>query len=117
MGLVTANDPSVRFGELLRDHRRAAGLTQEELAERAGLSPRSISGLESNDAHTPRRDTVALLVRALGLVGSERAAFEALVQRRRGPRPSFIPDQLPSQQAPLSGERVSKGTKHNLPRA
>jgi hypothetical protein len=26
------------FGELLREHRLAAGLTQEELAERAGLS-------------------------------------------------------------------------------
>ena len=55
------------FGELLRDHRRAAGLTQEELAERAGVSPRSISELERGGAHVPRRDTVALLARALGL--------------------------------------------------
>src|ERR1700730_16584209 len=89
---VLVNEPSASLSELLRDHRRAAGLTQEELAERAGLSPRSISGLESKDAHTPRRDTVALLVRALGLVGPERAAFEALVERRRGPRPRFALD-------------------------
>src|SRR5690348_8818505 len=31
------------FGDLLRRHRLAAGLTQEELAERAGLSARAIS--------------------------------------------------------------------------
>jgi Helix-turn-helix domain len=29
------------FAELLRQHRLARGLTQEELAERAGQSPRS----------------------------------------------------------------------------
>ncbi|MBO0881768.1 MAG: helix-turn-helix domain-containing protein, partial [Mycobacterium sp.] len=33
-------------GELLRERRRAMGLTQEELAERAGISPRSLSDLE-----------------------------------------------------------------------
>jgi transcriptional regulator with XRE-family HTH domain len=53
------------FGDRLRDHRRAAGLTQEELAERAGVSPRSISELERGGPHVPRRDTVALLLRAL----------------------------------------------------
>jgi transcriptional regulator with XRE-family HTH domain len=80
------NEPSASFGELLRDHRRAAGLTQEELAEQAGVSPRSISELERGGAHVPRRDTVALLVRALGLVGPDRATFEALIERRRRPR-------------------------------
>ena len=61
-----ATPPANFFGEALRDHRRAAGLTQEELAERAGVSPRSISGLERGEGGAPRRDTVALLVRALG---------------------------------------------------
>src|SRR5215471_7189359 len=69
----------VRFGEVLRNHRRAAGMTQEELAERAGISPRSISGLERGEGATPRRDTVAQLVQALGLAGSELVEFKALV--------------------------------------
>jgi transcriptional regulator with XRE-family HTH domain len=65
MAGVSANDAAATtFGEQLRDHRRAAGLTQEELAERAGVSPRSISGLERGDAPVPRRDTVAARARA-----------------------------------------------------
>ena len=34
------------FGELLRRYRAAAGLTQEELAARTGLTPQGISLLE-----------------------------------------------------------------------
>src|ERR1700738_2090960 len=74
-----AADAAKRFGEVLRDYRRAAGLTQEELAERAGVSPRSISGLERGEGATPRRDTVALLAKALELTGAQRAAFEGLL--------------------------------------
>jgi predicted ATPase/class 3 adenylate cyclase len=77
---VTA-DPSSPFGDLLRRHRLAAGLTQEELAERAGLSRRGIADLESGARHRPRRDTVALLVTALGLSAEERATFEAAARR------------------------------------
>ncbi len=58
-------------------------MTQEELAEHAGISPRSISEIERGGTHIPRRDTVGLLVRALGLTGSERSAFEAMIDRRR----------------------------------
>ena len=38
--------PALSFGELLRRLRDDAGLTQEELAEAASLSPRSVSDLE-----------------------------------------------------------------------
>jgi predicted ATPase/DNA-binding XRE family transcriptional regulator len=74
---------AVHPGELLRDLRRAAGLTQEQLAERAGISPRSISELERGGEHVPRRDTVDLLARALGLAGSSRDAFESSVEQQR----------------------------------
>ena len=57
--------PGSDFGTLLRHYRRAAELTQEELAERAGISVRSISDLERGSAHRPRRDTVDMLIRAL----------------------------------------------------
>jgi transcriptional regulator with XRE-family HTH domain len=65
------------FGELLRDARRAAGLTQEMLATRAGLSARVISDLERDVGHKPRPGTVQLLVNALSLSTQERQLFEA----------------------------------------
>ena len=74
------------FGDLLKRHRRRAGLTQEELAERAALSTRTISDLERGSAHVPRRDTVLLLSEGLALSHQQRTEFEASVSRRRGPR-------------------------------
>jgi transcriptional regulator with XRE-family HTH domain len=62
------------FGALLRRHRQAAGLTQEELAERARLSARAVIDLERGARLTPRRETVALLAEALGLPPTERGA-------------------------------------------
>ncbi len=44
---------SVSFGALLKRYRQAAGLTQEELAERAGLSRRGIADLERGERQTP----------------------------------------------------------------
>ena len=52
---------SAPFGRLLREHRLTAGLTQEALAERAGLSTRAVSELERGGRRGPRRETVALL--------------------------------------------------------
>jgi class 3 adenylate cyclase/sugar lactone lactonase YvrE len=65
------------FGTLLRRSRRAVGLTQEELAEQAGLSVRGISDLERGVRHRPHKDTVQLLADVLQLSGEERNAFEA----------------------------------------
>jgi predicted ATPase/class 3 adenylate cyclase len=78
----TATD-STRFGDVLRRHRLAARLTQEELAERAGLSRRGIADLERGERQHPRKDTVALLAEALGLAGAERATFDAAARGMR----------------------------------
>jgi transcriptional regulator with XRE-family HTH domain len=59
--------PSPSFGTLLRRYRGAAGLSQEELAERAGLSARTVGDLERGASKAPRKDTVALLAQALVL--------------------------------------------------
>lgn len=59
-------DRQALFGELLRRHRAAAGLTQEELAERAGLSVRGLRYLERG-LHRPYRDTVQRLLEVLAL--------------------------------------------------
>jgi non-specific serine/threonine protein kinase len=82
------------FGTRLRRARLAAGLTQEALAERAGLSARGIQDLERGLRATPQRQTVRLLSRALGLAPGAAAALEATVSRARrpgGPGPAGRP--------------------------
>ena len=69
------------FGELLRRHRTAAGLTQEALAERAGLSSRGIADLERGVRRAPYRGTVARLVEALDLDAAQREALVAASRR------------------------------------
>ncbi|MBV9602437.1 MAG: tetratricopeptide repeat protein [Chloroflexi bacterium] len=64
------------FAELLREHRFASGLTQVELAQRAGLSERAISDLERG-LKAPHRSTVRVLARALALPGQDASTFEA----------------------------------------
>ncbi|MBV9648051.1 MAG: helix-turn-helix domain-containing protein, partial [Candidatus Eremiobacteraeota bacterium] len=64
------------FGDLLRQHRVKAGLSQEALAERARMSARGIGALERGDRRTPQRETLLLLAEALSLDGTERRAFE-----------------------------------------
>ena len=91
------------FGALLRRHRLAAGLSQEALAERAGLSARAISALEHGERRAPYRATVQALAAALGLTGPERAALEDAVSRSRSPRaaPEPAPNPLPSSPTPF----------------
>lgn len=71
------------FGRLLRRLRVGAGLTQEVLAERAGLSARTISDLERGESQTPHPSTVDLLSDALALAATDRAALAESVQRGR----------------------------------
>src|SRR5690348_11992302 len=65
------------FADLLKRHRVAAGLTQEQLAERAGLSVRGLSNLERGERRLPQHATVRLLADALRLDEATRAAFVA----------------------------------------
>jgi predicted ATPase/transcriptional regulator with XRE-family HTH domain len=77
--------PAASFAALLRRHRIATGLSQEALAERAGLSARAISDLERGARRAPYRETVRLLADALDLMPADRMALEAAVDRGRGP--------------------------------
>jgi tetratricopeptide (TPR) repeat protein/transcriptional regulator with XRE-family HTH domain len=81
-------EPPVAFATVLRKLRTGARLTQEELAEAAGLSPRSVSDLERGIAATPRRETVRLLADALGLSSPARTEFEAVARGRPVPSPA-----------------------------
>ena len=95
------------FGARLRQVREAAGLTQEDLATRAGLSAKGISDLERGERRRPYPHTVRSLADALELTEDERAALFAVVPKRgdRGsPAPSVMPQPaLPVPATPLVG--------------
>ena len=72
------------FAAVLRARRMRAGLTQRELAWRAGVGVRTLRELERARVGRPQLGTVELLADALGLVGQVRASFIAMV-RPAGP--------------------------------
>lgn len=82
--------PVVSFAELLKRLRTDAGLTQEDLAERASVSPRSISDLERGINKTARQDTTRLLAEALNLSGTARAGFETAARGHRDAEPGML---------------------------
>ncbi|MFI6600572.1 ATP-binding protein [Nonomuraea sp. NPDC050536] len=79
------------FAVLLRRHRLRLHLTQEALAERAGLSSRSVAEMERGRGRSPRPRSVEQLTVALELTGDERAEFvdagRALFWASRAGRP------------------------------
>jgi predicted ATPase/DNA-binding XRE family transcriptional regulator len=76
------------FGERLRRLREAAGLTQEELASRAGLSTHAVGVLERGERKRPYPHTIRSLADALELDESERTSLFAAVPRRGAPPPA-----------------------------
>jgi predicted ATPase/transcriptional regulator with XRE-family HTH domain len=87
------------FGGFLRRARVAAGLSQQALAERAGLSVDGVAALETGRRSRPRAFTVGLLADALGL---DRAARAVFAERAAGPRQA-APAGPPLLPAPLIG--------------
>jgi transcriptional regulator with XRE-family HTH domain len=83
--LTEQEQGSLSFAGLLRRLRGEAKLTQEELAEAAGLSLRAVSDLERAINRTARKDTALLLAGALGMTES---AAELFVAAARGRTPA-----------------------------
>jgi tetratricopeptide (TPR) repeat protein/transcriptional regulator with XRE-family HTH domain len=77
-----AGERELSFAGLLRQLRAGAGLTQEELAAAAGVSPRSVSNLERGINRTAHKDTAVLLAGALGLAGPVAEVFVAAARGR-----------------------------------
>src|SRR5256885_13098048 len=79
---VTPSSESRRtsFGALLRAYRQRATVTQQELAQRAGLSPKAVGALERGDRRLPHPRTIRALAQALELTDAERAALHASVR-------------------------------------
>jgi predicted ATPase/DNA-binding XRE family transcriptional regulator len=113
---VDAGDHLV-FGDLLRQHRNAAGLTQEELAGRAGLSVDTISLLERGEHRRPHRYTMQSLADALGLSQPNRIRFEmaARMPAVRADAHGVQPTNLPPQLTPFIGrDREVEEARHRL---
>ncbi len=73
------------FGQLLRRYRTGAGLTQEELAQRAGLSVRAVSDMERGRTRKPFLRSVRHLAEALGLTAPQRARLIAAAEPEPDP--------------------------------
>src|ERR1041385_6426569 len=86
-----AADSADGFGTRLRRLRERAGLTQEALAERAGISAKAVSALERGERRHPYPHTVRALAAALELSASERALLEAGTRRRGQPASLPVP--------------------------
>ena len=104
--MTTETSPS--FGEQLRQYRELAGLTQEELAEMAGLTANAIGALERGERRHPYLQTVHVLASALRLREEERAALLAARRHSRevpqpaAPAPAASPSPaVPSPASPL----------------
>src|SRR3954468_695757 len=97
------------FAVLLRRLRDAAALTQEELAERAGLTTKAIGALERGERRRPYPHTVRALSDALRLDETGRAPLAAAARPgpRRGARAAPVATEAPSapRGPPLVGRR------------
>lgn len=90
-----ANGSSEPFADLLKRFRRAAGLTQEQLAGAAGVSARTVSDLERGLRRTPQDGSGELLAGALGLSGADRERFFAAIRGQRLPHRAPLIGRIP----------------------
>ena len=89
------------FGDMVRAHRGRLGITQEELADRSGVSVRGLGEIEAGRSSRPRPTTVRLLADAFGLSGAERDRFctaagpepapDTIGEPARRPAPAQLP--------------------------
>ena len=93
---------------LLGELRRVAGLTQEELAERTGLTVRGISNIERGRVARPRRRSLEALAQGLGLRGDQVRRFvlhyfPAAPEPESAPQVVSVPAQLPAGSTAFTG--------------
>jgi transcriptional regulator with XRE-family HTH domain len=94
---MTTREPHV-FGELLRRHRLARGLTQEALAEQTGLSARGIADLERGVRRSPYPTTVKRLAAGLRLTPEQLTTLAHASSRARTDEEPF---EQPRQHLPI----------------
>ncbi|TDD60451.1 XRE family transcriptional regulator [Kribbella antibiotica] len=97
------------FGPVLRKFRKAAGLSQERLAEVSGVSAAAIKTLEAGRRRYPWTQTVGLLADGLQLSNDERAELKAAAAR-----PKAGIDRLPPDVADFVGRAEQIATVSDL---
>jgi len=85
------NTAGAGAGELIRRYRIAAGLSQEELSEKADISVRTVRNLEHGRVHRPRHSTLQLLAVALGLDDGTTARLTHMAWQPGAPPPPVAP--------------------------
>lgn len=94
MGVGPADlDGPDAFALLLRRYRRVAGLSQQQLAEAAGLGVRTLRDLERGRVTRPQQGTVGSLAEALKLTPAQAVQlYRAALTPRRGTGPAADDD-------------------------
>jgi transcriptional regulator with XRE-family HTH domain len=92
--MIPLHQDSGTVGALVRRYRRMAGLTQEELADKAGLSVRAVRNVEQDKVRRPRRSTLQRLASSLGLSDTDKVRLVAAARiieppSSRGAPPEF----------------------------
>jgi predicted ATPase/DNA-binding XRE family transcriptional regulator len=104
------------FGALLRQFRLDAGMTQQDLAERAKLSVEAISLLERGARTRPRRETVILLGLALALPPEHQALLGSAIGIAHPARQRERRDSLNESLLRVVHPDAQASPRHNLPR-
>jgi predicted ATPase/DNA-binding XRE family transcriptional regulator len=113
---IMAGNSAPSFATLLRGYRRERGLTQEELAGRAGVSPEAISMLERGLTQAPQRGTVELLAAAFDLTPEEAVIFAAAARQARWAEKGAGQREVAAlAEAPSGGARGSAQAEGSLP--
>jgi tetratricopeptide (TPR) repeat protein/transcriptional regulator with XRE-family HTH domain len=116
------------FGELLRRYRLASGLSQEELAQRAGLSVRALANMERGRTRRPYKRSVRLLAKAMTLSEPQRLQLSRAARLVAGdtftPSPALTADPAPPDAVPRQPPAADLGQPlavhaepHELPAA
>jgi predicted ATPase/DNA-binding XRE family transcriptional regulator len=101
---VTGVTPS--FGDLLREYRLRAGLSQSGLAEKANVSEDAVGALERGVRKAPHRATVVLFAKALALNANDSAALESARLAARKTSSSRIGHNIPSSRTSFVGRET-----------
>ncbi len=108
---MEASTPPGDFAIALRRLRESRSLTQEELAERSGLTAKAIGALERGERRRPYPHTVRSLADGLALDDDERASLVAAVPSRdagtRAPAPASSQPPTPTTTTPDAGHTAS----------
>jgi transcriptional regulator with XRE-family HTH domain len=106
-----------QFSVLLRELRQRTSLTQEDLADRAGLSVRTIRRLETGERTNPQLDTVRLLGDALSLAPEERATMLAVADGQAPDPPGGTEQPTVNEPPTVNGHRPESAFERRLSEA